>query len=89
MTVAFGAVLTVKLIRKRFSMNWLRFRARSKIAKISATTKIFMIAKDLIPEMGTRSFAIMNGGRKAGEFRSTMIVAAGESLIRHGIVPRR
>jgi len=48
-----------------------------------------MIAKDLIPEMGTRSFAIMNGGRKAGEFRSTMIVAAGESLIRHGIVPRR
>jgi hypothetical protein len=46
-------------------MNWLRFRARSKIAKISATTKVSMIAKDLIPEMGTRSFAIMNGGRKA------------------------
>jgi len=62
MTVAFGTVLTVKLIRKRFSMNWLQFRAPDHRG----------------PKHPSQ-----------GEFRSTMIVAAGESLIRHGIVPRR
>ena len=46
MIVASGAMLTVKLIRKRHG-------------------KVSMIAKDLIPEMGTISFVIMKGGRES------------------------
>jgi hypothetical protein len=34
-----------------------------KIAEISVTARFLMIAKDLIPGMGTRSFAIMKGAR--------------------------
>jgi hypothetical protein len=32
-----------------------------KIAEFSVTARFLMIAKDFIPEMGTKSFAIMKG----------------------------
>jgi hypothetical protein len=38
-----------------------------KIAEVGVTARFPMIAKDLIPEMGARSFAIMKG---AGESSS-------------------
>jgi hypothetical protein len=34
-----------------------------KIAEFSVTARFLMIAKDFIPEMGTKSFAIMKGDR--------------------------
>jgi hypothetical protein len=37
--------------------------APSKIAEISVTARFLMIAKDLIPGMGTKPFAITKGDR--------------------------
>jgi hypothetical protein len=37
-----------------------------KIAEIGVTAGFLMIAKDFIPQMGSRSFAIMNGGWECG-----------------------
>jgi hypothetical protein len=37
-----------------------------KIAEIGVTARFLMIAKDFIPGMGARSFAIMKGGQACG-----------------------
>ena len=84
MTVASGATLTVKLIRKRFPMHWLRRPGPSGDPGNQRHGKVFMIAKDLIPEMGTISFVIMKGGR---ESEVCVIPGAGVTICRVRLGP--
>jgi len=48
---------------RRGAIDRRRLPGSSKIAEISVTARFLMIAKGLIPEMGTKSFAIMKDDR--------------------------